>query len=53
MWRSMPELVRFALDADRAGDVAFKVAALVILSPVLVLLVLLVLADLVYEAVRR
>jgi hypothetical protein len=50
MIRSIRELVRFVLDAERPGDVAFKVTALLILSP---LLVLLVVADVVDRALRR
>jgi hypothetical protein len=50
MWRSVPSLLRFCLTASTPGDVAFKLAVLVILSPVLVVLVL---ADLVERAVRR
>jgi hypothetical protein len=50
MWRSLPQILRFCLTASTPGDVAFKLAVLVILSPVLVVLVL---ADLVERAVRR
>jgi hypothetical protein len=50
MRHSLPSLLRFCLTASTPGDVAFKLAVLVILSPVLVVLVL---ADLVERAVRR
>jgi hypothetical protein len=38
MWRSVPSLLRFCLTASTPGDVAFKLAVLVILAPVLVVL---------------
>jgi lipopolysaccharide/colanic/teichoic acid biosynthesis glycosyltransferase len=50
MWQSVPSLVRFALDAERIGDVVFKVCVLVILSPVLLVLCV---ADAVGMVVRR
>ena len=46
MLRSIPTLIRFALDAERTGDVVFKLSVLVILAPVLLVLVV---ADLIVE----
>jgi hypothetical protein len=50
MWRSLPQILRFCLTASTPGDVAFKLAVLVILSPVIVVLCV---VDGVYEKVVR
>jgi hypothetical protein len=50
MWRSLPSIARFSLTASTPGDVAFKLAVLVILAPVLVVLCV---ADVVWEWRRR